>query len=364
MKADRFQELASAAGPFASVYFEDTHTTEDAAKVAELTWRAISEKLEELGVSEEVRAHVEHAVTEGPTPVGTSGRAVVANADRVWVDERLVRPPLQTEVRWSDGPYLIPLVEHGSRGRPHLVVRVDHVGADLTVHDRNGAVVHEETVEGDDHPVHKASGAQTPGYGDPEPAVEEQRRRNIAKVAERVTELADEYGTDPVFLIGEVRSRNDLADALVSRTADVAVQVETGSRAEGSDPAQTRAALDEGLAQQRLAEMDEAAERFRAGAGTGLAVEGLAEVTAALRERRVESLIIGDLGDATVLVGDDPSVVAQDSDALSAMGSENERVCRADEALPVAAAVTGADRLVRIDERLSPADGIAALLRY
>lgn len=203
-----------------------------------------------------------------------------------------------------------------------------------------------------------------PDTGIRNPPVEEQRRRNIAKVAERVTELADEHGTDPVFLIGEVRSRNDLADALVPRTAQVAVQVETGSRAEGTDPAQTRATLDEGLAQRRLTEMDEAAERFRAGAGTGLAVEGLPEVTAALRERRVETLIVGDVGDATVLIGDDPSVVAQDADSLSAMGAENQRVCRADEVLPVAAAVTGADRLVRIDERLTPTDGIAALLRY
>ncbi|MEU5840693.1 hypothetical protein [Rhodococcus sp. NPDC047139] len=364
MKTDRFQELASAPGPFASVYFEDSHTTEDAAKVAELTWRAISGKLEELGVSEEVRANVERAVTEGPTPVGTGGRAVVANAERVWVDERLLRAPLQTEVRWSDSPHLVPLVEHGSRGRPHLVVAVDHVGADVTVYDRNGGVVHEESVDGENHPVHKAAGAQAPGYGDPEPHVEEQRRRNIVKVAERATELADRYRTDPVFLIGEVRSRNDLADALVSRTAQVAVQVETGSRAQGSDSAQTRAAVEEALALRRLAEMNETTERFRAGAGTGLAVEGLDEVTAALRERRVETLIIGDIGDATVLAGDDPSLVARDTETLSAMGTENERACRADDALPAAAVATGADRLVRIDERLSPADGIAALLRY
>lgn len=364
MKADRFQDLISDSEQFAAAYYEDSHVTEDAAKVAELTWRAISEQLEEQGASDAVRRNMERAIAEGPTPIGTGGRAVVADAERVLIDERLLRTPLRTEVRVGDAPFLLPIVEHGSRGKPYLVVSVDHVGADFTVYDRHGAVVHEESLDGDHHPVHKASGAQTSGYGDPEPRVEEQRRRNIAAVSDRTTELADQHHVDPVFLVGEVRARNDLAELLEQRTANIAVQLDTGSRADGTDADKTRAVVEEELAQRRLAEMDEVAERFRAGAGTGLAVEGLNDVTAALRERRVETLILGDLADTTVLVGDDPSLLARDPDALSQMGSGSERVRRTDEALPLAAIVTGADALVRIDERLVPADGIAALLRY
>ncbi|EME66681.1 hypothetical protein G352_03741 [Rhodococcus ruber BKS 20-38] len=363
MHADRFADFTTASGPFASVYYEDSHATEDAAKVAELTWRSISEQLERLGTPQAVLDNVERAVTEAPTAVGSGGRAIVANPEGVLVHERLVRPPLRTEVRLSDMPYLLPLVEHGTSGRPYLVAAVDHAGGDLTVYDRHGGVLHEETVTGEGYPIHKAAGAQSPGYGDPEPNVEEQRRRNIAVVADRITELVDEHHADPVFVIGEVRSRTDLAETVPQRTGDVLVQVQTGSRAEGSDRERVRQSIQEELAQRRLVEMDDAAERYRAGAGTGLAVEGSSEVTAALRERRVDTLILGDLDDTTVLVGDDPSLVAADAGALSEMGSGSERVCRADEALPFAAVATGAT-VLRMDERLTPADGIGALLRY
>ena len=79
------------------------------------------------------------------------------------------------------------------------------------------------------------------------------------------------------------------------------------------------------------------------GRGTGLAVEGLASVTVALRDGSVDTLIIGDLGDAAIV--DD--------------GGEQ----RADEALPLLAVATHA-ALIRTDERINPADGVGAVLRY
>ncbi|HET8994769.1 Rv2629 family ribosome hibernation factor [Rhodococcus sp. SJ-2] len=363
MHADRFAEFTTEKGPFASVYYEDSHASEDAAQIAELTWRSIREQLEQLEAPPPVLDNIERALAEAPTAIGRGGRAIVANGDKVLVHERLIRPPLRTEVRVSELPYLLPLVEHGASGRPYLVVAVDHTGGDLTVYDQQGTALDEETVAGEGYPIHKASGAQTPGYGDPEPRVEEQRHRNIAALADRLTELADEHRCEPVFVIGEIRSRSDLVEALPQRIKEVSMQLQTGSRGEGSDRERTGEHIEQALAQQRLTEMDETAERYRAGAGTGLAVEGLSEVTAALRQRRVDMLILGDLGDVTVLVGDDPSLVAADSGALSEMGSGSERIHRADEALPFAAVTSGA-AMLRMDERLTPADGVAALLRY
>jgi hypothetical protein len=82
-----------------------------------------------------------------------------------------------------------------------------------------------------------------------------------------------------------------------------------------------------------------------------------------LRDGDVDTLIVGELGDATVVTGKSRSTVAPDPDALSELGEPVERVVRADEALPFIAIAVGAS-LVRADSRIGPVDGIGALLRY
>ena len=77
-----------------------------------------------------------------------------------------------------------------SAERPgHLVVVVDHSGADLEFHQgqAGGGSVVTTTVEGGSFPVHKAGRADTPGYGDPQQHTEESRTKNIRTVADRVT---------------------------------------------------------------------------------------------------------------------------------------------------------------------------------
>ena len=114
-----------------------------------------------------------------------------------------------------------------------------------------------------------------------------------------------------------------------------------------------------------MATIDEAAQRFQAeiGRDSGLASEGLAGVTAALRAGAVDTLIIGDIGDATVVAGEDLATVAPNPNVLSELGTAPTQVLRADEALPMLAVSTGAS-LVRTDERVAPADGVGAVLRY
>ncbi|GAA1892096.1 hypothetical protein [Williamsia serinedens] len=73
--------------------------------------------------------------------------------------------------------------------------------------------------------------------------------------------------------------------------------------------------------------------------------------------------MIGDIGDATVVDDGSPTTVAPTAANLSELGAAPERVLRADEALPMLAIATDAD-LVRVDERVSPTDGIGAILRY
>ena len=338
MHADRFRALLDTTGPFVSVYFDDSHDTADAAAQLDSRLRDIRKHLEERAVDQSVIEAIDTAVRAKHPPVGRSGRCVIAAGSRIVLDEHLVRPPAGTQLRVSEDPYLVPIVEHGMLHTSYLLVAVDHTGADIEIHDGGSRA---ETVEGSGHPVHKAHKADTAGYGGPQGRVEEAVRKNLREVADRVTRLVDESGAGIVFITGDART--ELTAELPERIATKAVQVPGGGRAAGTDQAELHRGIGEEFLRLRLAAIDDAAARFAAGHGAGLAVEGLAAVTAALRDGSVDTLIIGEMGDQTVV-------------------GENG-VRRADEALPLLAVATGA-ALVRTDERLTPADGIAAILRY
>jgi Bacterial archaeo-eukaryotic release factor family 2 len=362
MQSEHFRTLLTSRGPYGSVYFEDSHDTEDANAQIELKWRGLREQLERQGADPALTDRIERAIAETHPAVGRGGRAVVASADGVLVNEHLVRPT-GLEVRVSPLPYIVPVVAHGVEHPTYVVVAVDHAGGDFVVHHDRTVVT--ETVDGGGYPVHKASSAETPGFGDPQPRTEEARRKNVRAVADRLTSIVDDVAPEIVFVVGEVRSRSDLVGELPERVRPRVVQLRTGARHSGFDDRQLHDEIDGEFERRRLAAIDDAAQRFQAeiGRGSGLATEGLAGVTAALRAGAVETLIIGDIGNATVVAGDDLATVAPNENVLSELGAAPTQVLRADEALPMLAVSTGAS-LVRTDERIAPADGVGALLRY
>lgn len=363
MRSERFRPLLTSHGPYGSVYFEDSYDTEDARAQIELKWRALREQLERQGAKPELTDSLEHAVIDSNLSVGRGGRAIVAAAEGVLVNEHLIRPTATPVVRVSVLPYIVPVVEHGVERPTYVVVAVDHAGGDISLH-RDGGVT-SEAVDGGGYPVHKAHGAETPGFGDPQPRAEEARHKNIRAVADRLTSVADEAAPEVVFVVGEVRSRTDLVAELPERVASRVVQLHVGARHSGFDDAELRDAIDQEFQLRRVAAIDEAAQRFQAEIGrkSGLATEGLAGVTAALRAGAVETLIIGNIADATVVAGDDLATVAPNPNVLSELGTPPTQTLRADEALPMLAISIGAT-LVRIDERIAPTDGVGAILRY
>jgi hypothetical protein len=363
MHSERFRRLLTGAGPFASLYFEDSHDTEDAGTQLELKWRALSGQLVEQGADESVIADAERAVMDLRPPIGRSGRAVVVGADGVAINEHLLRPAAATVVRVSALPYIVPIIEHGFEYPDYLLVAVDHTGADITVY-RN-RTLRSETVDGGGYPVHKASGAETAGYGDPQLRSDEAARKNVRAVSDRVAELADTAGVDAVFVVGEVRSRSDLLAAFPPRVSDRAVVLQVGARYSGHDFDEVQQAIEAELLKRRIAEIDDAASRFAAelNRGSGLAAEGLSAVCSALSQGAVETLIIGDVGEATVVADDDLTAVAPEPDVLSEYGAAPSHTLPADEALPAAAVSIGSN-LVRTDERIDPLEGVAAVLRY
>jgi len=142
-------------------------------------------------------------------------------------------------------------------------------------------------------------------------------------------------------------------------------QLHAGTRRSGIDSEEVRHLTTAEFARRRGIEMTEIADRFEAeiGRDSGLAAEGLAAVSAALRDGDVDTLIVGELNDVTVVTGKALTTIAPDADALSELGEPVERVARADEALPFTAIAVGAS-LIRAVDRITPVDGIGALLRY
>lgn len=363
MRSGRLRRLLSAEGPFASVYFDDSHDTADAAEELKTRWRDIHRLLEERGANAELVDTLEEAVLNHRPAVGRRGRAVIATSHQVLINEQLISPPPATVVRLSDYPYIVPLLELEMQRPTYVFAAVDHTGAEVTLH--QGGTVSSTTIEGAGYPVHKPVTAGWNGYGDLQHRTAEAIRMNSRAIAHELTRLVDEADPEVVFVCGEVRSRTDVVAELPERVARRVFQLHAGTRRSGIDSEEVRHLTTAEFARRRGIAMTEIADRFEAeiGRDSGLAAEGLAAVSGALRDGDVDTLIVGQLGDATVVTGKALTTVAPDADVLSELGEPVERVARADEALPFSAIAVGAS-LVWPDERIAPADGVGALLRY
>ncbi len=363
MQSDRLRWLVKAEGPFASVYFDDSHDTLDAVEQLEAKWRDIRKQLEDMGAGAKVLAMLEEAVLHYRPAVGRRGRAVIATSDQVLVNEHLISPSPATVVRLSDYPYVVPLIDMQMERPTYVFAAVDHAGADVSLY--QGGAVSSTSIDGGGYPVHKPVSAGWNGYGDFQHTTEEAVRMNCRAVADELTRLVDEADPKVVFLCGQVRSLADVVSELPERVAERVSQLHAGARKSGIDEDEIRELTAPEFDRRRDIELTAIADRFEAeiGRGSQLAAQGVAAVCAALRDGNVDTLIVGELGDTTVVTGQALTTIAPNADTLSELGEPVERMARADEALPFSAISVGAS-LVRADDRISPADGVGALLRY
>lgn len=363
MRSERRKRLAKAHGPFASVYFDDTHDTPDAAEQLEAKWRDIRSSLEVEGASKDVIDTVENAILDRRPAVGRHGRAVIATNDQVLVNEPLIDPPQATVVRFSDYPYIGPLIQFEMPRQIYVLAAVDRCGADVTLY--RGDAAESTRIDGDGFPVHKPASAGWNGYGDFQHTTEEAIRMNCRAVGDHLAQLVDEADPEVVFLCGEVRSRADLLAELPDRVKHRVAQLHAAAPKTAIDDEELRQLMTAEFDRRHCHEMTDIANRFEAeiGRGSGLAAQGIGPVCTALRNGNVDTLIVGELADATVVTGKALTTLAPDADTLSELGEPVERVVRADEALPFAAIAVGA-ALIPADDRITPADGIGALLRY
>lgn len=345
---------------FASVYYESSHDTEDAAKVIKLTWQDARSDLAGQGADEPTLAALDDAVAGLPKSVGRAGHGLVAGNGRVLVSTELATPPAAPIHRWSELPYLVPLV---ARGRPeiaHLIVQVDQVGAEITAVHRNGQIAERRTVEGDPK-VHEPKPYGLPPRRHVREHVRERVRENLSDVAAAVAELAEKLDAELIVLAGETKGRSRLRDHLPEHLRELAVDV-SAARTDGRTDVELRSKVADLIAERQNEHTAAVVERFaaeRARPG-GLGVQGINATCEALREANVEALVIGANSEATVYVGANLVEVAGQAED-PAVSSPQPR--RADEALPIAALAVGAD-LVYVGTELDPQDGFGALLRH
>jgi hypothetical protein len=363
--ATGLRRLVPVHGPFASIYFDGTHDTENAAKLLELRWRELRADLAEQGATERQLGTLDAALAQSEPPVGRAGRAIVASPESVLLDQVLSRPPARAQARLSHLPYLVPLLEYGESPPAHVVTVADRVGADITAIDTRGEIVDARTVEGSEHHVHKVRGAGW-SHRNVQAHAEELAKQNIDKAAEHVAEMARRIGAALVLVAGESQARKALLEALPQHVRKQATEVEgAGGRHPGSGHDQLDEKVDEELARAIDQRRDEVAERFRAALGqpTGLAVQGLQATTTALREHNVETLLVSQPADADVVTGPDTTQLSLQPDELTALGVESIEARHADEAVIMAAIAEGAE-LVHMGERLDLTEGFGALLRH
>lgn len=364
MDTTGLRELVTKDGPFASVYFDDTHNTEDAAKQLELIWRELRGQLAEQGAPDSALDGLDGAVRGSDPAVGVSGRALVATADGVALDRRLNVPPARAVARVSPMPYLVPLAEYGERPPAHVVAVADRVGADVTAVDEHGTVVGSLTADGTEWHIRKVRGGGW-SHRNIQSHADELVKQNIEQAAEHVTDLARRTGASLVIVAGESQARKALLEALPQRVRDDALEVEPGGRHEGAGNDDLNALIDELLAEATDERREQAVERFSAALAkpTGLAVQGLEAVTTALREYNVETLLVGEPEDGEVLTGPDPASVAVQEEELRLLGVDEIRRARADEAV-VLAATAGNATIFSVGDRAQLDDGFGAILRH
>jgi hypothetical protein len=366
MNVSFLEPVFAAAGPFATVCADVTHTTENADTELDLRVRGIAEELSGRGAPEPVVEAVRSRLLEGNDggEVGTlRGRAVVVDSTgSVVLDQPLVDAPAREIADWAPQPDVLPVLRQLAGRVPHVVVLIDRVGADITFVNLPERDDEQVSVEGETVHIRKFPGGGW-AHHRYQHNTENIWIHNVDGVAKEIDAMVRRHAVRFVLVAGDVRARQILTDRAGS-WSHLIVSMDEGGRAAGAsrEPVDTREA--ELVAEHEARQIAESAEKVQAAAAHGLSVTGRDRVVEALRKGQVETLVLADDPDGeTLLVGGSPlelGVKQQDMDALGTHGT----VVPADRAL-VQAAVAGSSEVVVVPRAAMPDQvPVAAVLRY
>jgi len=326
-------------------------------------WAALKERVDDM------EAEIAETLA---TATSGRGRVLFAGIESGATRRMTLQMPLETRVVLEDGPYLRPLVAALDAGRSTGIVNVSRSGVE--VHEwRLGAAREVEEAEFQDRSDRDrekkgpaaaipARGQQTaPQHDRHEQTIDDRRHRFLASMADRVGALAAERRWSLVLVTGDPRVGPSLLDRL---SLEDGVEVVPVWRAFEGRPAHevADALMDEirAAAARRRGRLVERVE------GESGATVGLAPTLFALHERRVAELLYDEGRDHRgARLPDGRLVPEPEAGAAGAEGATSEP--RLVERMIEAALAGGADVVpLTGDEaaRVSPHDGVAALLRW
>ncbi|GAA4891473.1 Vms1/Ankzf1 family peptidyl-tRNA hydrolase [Streptomonospora salina] len=353
-------------GPVASLNINNSRDAEDADHEVHVRWQKAREDLLARGVDEPTLSAMDGVVGRTGSVSGPHGHVVFAADGRVLMATVVAEPPQDYVARV--GPLPDPLIYiYSQRTRiPYVLAVVDSMGGDVrTVYGDGRTVTH--LVEGDDWPVHKV---REGGYHHKQMqrTVDNQVAENAGRVAGAVAQEAERCGAEIVAIAGEIQVRGEMRDRLPDWLEPRALDLESGSRAAGSDAAPLETELRSRLEERDRARVAAVQASFEQGRTTrDRAVEGFAPVVRALQRGQVETLLWSTglaETDLRVWVGPSGEQIALDKEELRDMGVDEPVDDLAGPGVLRAAAATSAD-LVLVPQRDATAEeGIGAILRF
>jgi hypothetical protein len=278
-------------GPFASVYLDTSDYDRGVdAQARQVRWRdQRAELAKENGDTATLDALGEALAR--PEVFGVPGVAAFGTHGRVPLVVRLPGTPRREQARWSRLPDLLPLLVQTPPRPPYLLVSANREGGQVLVMGAHGGQQggDEQQVQGTGWPVHKvkSGGWSQDRY---QRSAENAWETNAKELAAAVVQAAAGQRVEAVIVAGDTRARDLLVEKLPDDLRRQAVLIDRELPADSDELTQAAAEV-----LQQLEDDDARShlETFHNQAGTGRAVEGLAETVAALRDGQVAELFIG-----------------------------------------------------------------------
>ncbi|MGK5558655.1 Vms1/Ankzf1 family peptidyl-tRNA hydrolase [Actinomadura kijaniata] len=348
-------------GPVASVYADLSRTTEDAAKAAELRWRALRSELEAQDCPEDTLRAVDGTVTGELAERRSEGLVLFAAGGEVVHAGRLPGPPAAALARVGPLPHVLPWLAARGERFPYMVVVVDRKGGAIECVTAEGERERVDVPGDEDYPVRKVKAGDW-NQSRFQRSAEETWKANAKKVGREVDRAARRVHAEVIMVAGDVRARNAVLEEISEGVREYTVE---SDRHELGDPelqAELSRVLDLKCAERVFA----VAERFERELARGeRAVAGLPATVEAARNGQIEALLLDDADSpARLWVGPEPDQIATDPEELRRYGVDDPREERADAALIRAVACTDG-ALVIVPPRDSDAGvGFGAVLRF
>ncbi|MFB7620434.1 hypothetical protein [Kitasatospora sp. NPDC056181] len=375
--------LLDRSGPWASVYLDTSHATEDAAQRRALIDRAAVDRLAALGADGPTRGAVGEYLAGLPAAGSPPGRALFAADGEVALDAPLSSSPPDVAAAWGPLPHTAPLLALlDDTVAGCLIAAVDRTGAELELR-ALGRNTPAGTVEG---PQRQARGHRAPPADRREWHYRHRREdtweRTAGIIADHIARVWPGSGARLLVLTGDVRERRAVHHRLPQGLRAFTTEVDGGGRAGGIAREAFDRRLDEAWEEHRIMHLDAVLDDFHAGlgrpgehatdgAGTetapGAAAQGVPAVVSAAQQHRLATLLV-QAGrsdpDRPVWTGPQADHIGVDRATVRSMGVDEPRQAPAADALLRCAVAAGADAVLVPDSAPGPAGGLGAVLRW